>query len=614
MKKILMIIAFLTIFFISCDKNKKTTDTDFSDEDSVKIDVDDIYDKDFEHDNGYEVEDDALNDPDNESENNEEISDDSDISDEDSIPELLRVYVKIDATGKDDGTSWEDAYTDLQEAINNASEKSEIWVAKGVYKPKTVVLDIPPTPQKGEEGYDRYRHFSLKNNLTVLGGFTGNETQKNQRNWKINETILSGDLDGSGDLSDKDAYHVMLNINIYETAVLDGFVITGGNANYELSPGIDLHPKQGGGINNRSTASPKIRNCTFKGNHAFIGGGAIANLSSHPEISDSIFENNTSSRGGAISNYSSSPYVQKTIFRNNSTNSGYGGAVFNSGKSRGFFVDCSFLNNSSLDAGAIANTVDSTITVSGCLFKENIAVNSGGAVTNAQSNPFFTKSVFEGNSAGIGGGAIENYSESSPRIANCTFIGNSVTGNGKGGAILFNSGIPIVVSSLFYNNSAYSGGAVANISSSGYFIGNTFFNNKATGQFGYGGGIFNQTNSSQKITNCIVWGNSSEYEGNQIYNQSSTPEISYSDIQDSFSGSEWNILLGTNIGGNISSEPSFVSSENGNFSLKSSSPCINKGSNSPYETGGIAVSFQEDIMGNPRISGTKTDIGAYEIQ
>ena len=604
MKKIVIISILTVLLFISCKKEKTPVNDEIFDEDLVTID--EIADE-FQ---------DEFSDPDEITDEADDMADaDEDIdeeTDEDIIP-LLRFYVKTDADGNNSGLSWKDAFNDLQDAIDAAAEGYEIWVAKGTYKPSRIVHNFTPVPNPTDNDYDRFRHFALKDKVSVFGGFSGTETVRDKRDWKINQTTLSGDLDNSGDLSENDAYHVILNINISNDAVLDGFVITGGNADYSLQPGVDLHPNQGGGMNNRSMAHPTIRNCIFKGNSAHIGGGAMANLKSHPQIYDSVFEDNSSFRGGAVNNNESSPYMQNTVFTKNKAEGGYGGAVFNKGKSRGSFVDCSFSNNSASDGGAVNNTVNSGITVSGSVFKENSAA-SGGAISNSQSDPLIIFSLFDSNTADIGGGAIENFTDSNPKIAGSVFKNNSVTGIGEGGAILTNTGTPVVVSSLFYGNSAYSGGAVANTSSLGYFINNTFYNNKSTGQFGYGGGMFNQYGSNPVITNCIFYLNSSDYKGDQIFNNSSDPSIGFSLITDSFAGEVWDDALGINTEGNFSADPIFNDIGNDDFSLKNSSPCIDKGTNAPFETGGMALSYQEDILGNPRISNATTDVGAYEYQ
>src|SRR5271157_6174441 len=43
-------------------------------------------------------------------------------------------YVKSNASGKNDGSSWGNAFTDLQSALGS-SACPEIWVAAGTYKP-----------------------------------------------------------------------------------------------------------------------------------------------------------------------------------------------------------------------------------------------------------------------------------------------------------------------------------------------------------------------------------------------------------------------------------------------------------------------------------------------
>jgi hypothetical protein len=105
------------------------------------------------------------------------------------------IYVNANATGLNDGSSWANAYTNLQNAIANTQAGNEIWVAAATYKPTT--------------GSDRNATFNLKNNVSIYGGFIGNETSRDQRNWERNLTTLSGDVGVSGSNLDN-SYHVVI--------------------------------------------------------------------------------------------------------------------------------------------------------------------------------------------------------------------------------------------------------------------------------------------------------------------------------------------------------------------------------------------------------------------
>ena len=133
-------------------------------------------------------------------------------------------YVKSNASGKNDGSSWENAFTDLQSALGSSS-CPEIWVAAGTYKPIS--------------GTDRTASFVLKNGVAVYGGFAGNETDISQSNISVNSTILSGDIDSNDSqnpasnpnkIVGHNSYHVVDAGNVDSTAILDGFIITAGQA------------------------------------------------------------------------------------------------------------------------------------------------------------------------------------------------------------------------------------------------------------------------------------------------------------------------------------------------------------------------------------------------
>ena len=48
----------------------------------------------------------------------------------------LTLFVDADAMGAGDGTSWTDAYTDLQDALSAATGNDQIWIAAGTYTPR----------------------------------------------------------------------------------------------------------------------------------------------------------------------------------------------------------------------------------------------------------------------------------------------------------------------------------------------------------------------------------------------------------------------------------------------------------------------------------------------
>jgi len=532
----------------------------------------------------------------------------------DFIP--TKVYVDINAKGLSNGTSWEDAYPNLQRAINESDVDSEIWVAKGIYRPTGFPNESIDIPEETDPTYPRYRHFTLRNGIAVYGGFEGNEAVREQRDIEKNETVLSGDMDDDGQYSDSDLFHVMINVNLDSSAILDGFTITGGNADLDKSTEIDHHEQHGGGMYNHYSSSPEIYNCLFTRNYALVSGGGMENRQSGPYIENCIFENNVSFRGGGMNNANSSPRLYRTEFKNNATIEGYGGAIFNDEKSRGFFNECTFSDNKSEDGAAISNNVFSDIRINACIFENNIAERNGGAITNSESNPVIWFSTFKGNKAVSGGGAIENYSESEPKIIGCKFYNNEVTGFGDGGAILSTSGKPVVVSSVFYDNSAPNGGAISNRNTEIYLINSTFVHNTADPVSGYGGAVYNQTNSLTHIVNSIFWDNSASglETGAQIYNEIAETDIYNSNISGSFSGSVWDTELGDNKGGNIETNPSFRDTANNDFSLKSGSECIDKGDNTEYMTGGIVYSFQEDITESTRIVNDIVDMGAWEFQ
>lgn len=239
---------------------------------------------------------------------------------------------------------------------------------------------------------------------------------------------------------------------------------------------------------------------------------------------------------------------------------------------------------------------ESSPTIANCVFSSNFG-GDGGGIINVSSSPIITNCTFSGNTAASGAG-IHNQS-SNPTITNCIFSGNTTFGTGGGGGVYNLLSSPTIANCLFLDNHASGastdGGAMTNDSSSPNIINCTFWSNTATRS---GGGMANINGSNPTITNCIIGSNTAGMTDPGIFNNAnSTPVISYSDVQGG---------LAPGIG-NIYADPLFTDAANGNFTLKTSSPCRNTGNS-------VANATATDLAGNPRISGFAIDMGAYEYR
>lgn len=530
------------------------------------------------------------------------------------VPEII--FVKAGATGNNDGSSWENAFSDLTDALESVGEPTEkqwIWVAKGTYYPK-----------KGMNvhecvGGKRCNNFALKNNVAIYCGFSGVESTIEERDFVKNEAVFSGDLDKNGVLSDSDCYHVFFNYNNDSTAILDGCIIEGGNAS--LGGSDESHMRFGGGMNNYNEVKAVIRNTVFRNNYGFIGGGMANMNNSAPTIENCTFENNSSVRGGGIGNSMSSPKIISSKFKNNFTvfeNTGFGGAIFNNEGSSPKIENSVFESNTSIDGGAIVNLDASHPSIIGSTFKNNIASRAGGAISNGyQSDPDIINCLFQSNTSGIGGGAIEVYQESYPKIVNSKFLFNKVLEKGFyfGGGILLSGSSIDIINSLFAGNSANSGGGIASQWSIVNLVNNTIVFNTASGDYSYGGGIYNTgIDGEAYITNTIIYDNYSDTSDNDISNDFTLTEVSYSNIKGCLHGGQWDNDCGEDKEWNIDFAPMFSNTNLGDFSLSEESPCIDRGSNDPFETDGIAENVVKDLLGNDRIINGKIDMGAYETE
>ncbi len=536
--------------------------------------------------------------------------------------EIGVIYVDLTATsGRQNGTSWENAFLTVPEALDVARSGDQIWVAEGTYYP----TDCPACTESDKEVAMR-----LVPNVELYGGFQGNETQLEQRDWAAFPTILSGDIGVPGDSTDN-SYNVLIAKNSTVLTILDGFIIEEGNADgsfgFSAGGGLFLDANTGG------TADLQVRNCSFRNNYGG-GGGALAidcvlGGSSEALFYNCLFEKNTAS------------------LRVVST----GAAVFMQGNSGAIlkprFVKCTFQNNyCANDGGAFSATPTGegsllAFEIDSCSFINNQAGDRGGAVWYRMSSFGLSQVViknteFLSNVAGGQGGAIFARSSfdnvSNDTIINCVFRenlsdGSSTVNDGEGGAIYLRgtqngSRNHHIINSVFEGNFASErGGAIATNS---FFtepgslqadiINCTFYQNSA----GDDGNAFyceaSQGNHQLNIVNSILWKNEGSGLQVEIFNNGGSVSVAHSNVTDPLPD---NI---SDLGNNLFEDPQFIDPDNGNLQISSCSPMIDAGDNTALPEDRIDIdqdsiffeSIPLDLLGENRIFNDIIDLGAYE--
>jgi len=471
------------------------------------------------------------------------------------------VFVDQSIGTSGDGTSWATAFATLDEALyaaHNCPEINTINVAQGTYKPTRKPyqngLEIT-TPN------DRDFTFHLPNDVAIYGGFPSGG---GVRNIVANPTILSGDLNGDDIISGsgstlsitgnaENVFHVVLSVSDSDATLLNGFTITGGNANGIFAGSITVEGKDiyqhGGGAMQACSSWVILQNCTLSGNSATDGGALYNNFYAYPSLKNSTLSGNAATNhGGAIFNYFSSPDLsQCNLMGNICGNSG--GAIFSSELSAPVIINCTLSGNRAQKGGAMFTTssffgtVDIPTIITNSAFMQNNAQSEGGALHNNASVLLkINNSTFGNNTAGTYGGAIYNSNAGNTTVGNCTITGNTATTNG--------------------------------------------------------GAVYN-TSGSLSFYNSILWNNNTQISG--------TPAtVSHSIVQGGYAGATDSNPLFTNPA-NLAGPDGIHRTADDGITLQSSSPAINSGNNTL-----ISAGITTDITGASRIQYGTVDMGAYE--
>jgi len=406
---------------------------------------------------------------------------------------------------------------DLDAIVANRDEGNRVWLndGQGYFSDSNQSLgtsysfdaELGDLDDDGPGTGDREATFQLKNGLRIYGGFPSGGGAWVSRDPDAYETILSGDLAGNDVQVDpcdllgepsraENSYRVVTGSGTSAITILDGFTITGGNAN-------GSYPRSYGGGMYNSGGSPTVTNCTFSGNSASGVGGGMCNFPGRPTLTSCTFRGNAAGEdGGGMYSFSESPSLMSCTFEENIAER-FGGGMYNS-NCNPIVINCTFSGNSGEKGGGMYNENESSPTVSDCNFIANVAASGGGMCNYSNSKPGLSNCTFSGNSAEQGGG-MYNHS-SSPMVTTCTFIGNSAD---WAGGIYNYSSSSTATSCTFSGNTANSGGGVYNHFGSPTLSKCTFTGNGAGVN---GGGVVNDW-SNLIVKNCIFSGNSANSHG-----------------------------------------------------------------------------------------------------
>jgi predicted outer membrane repeat protein len=503
----------------------------------------------------------------------------------------MAIYVNDDASGSNDGSSWTNAYNDLQNGLDASMPGDTIFIQQGIYKPSVRASTNPGcgTPQCWS--------FNIPDSVVIIGGWSIANTYDPSKFI----TLLSGDIGAQQDSSDN-VFQVVTALSLDSSSILRGVHVRYGQffgGYIEESPALSIEDcvfqDNYGTALSVVNSNFSIQNSDFIENNSSVA-GAISLSSSHSvdyyaTITDCFFSKNRAQNAvGALSgsNYGN---IQVLNCEFDSNSCGLSGGAIQFIQNVFASIDsCLFSNNSAQGGGAI-NCVNQNLDISNCSFYGNSSTENGGAIRSSSPNVLsIIHSTFDSNSAGENGGAIYTR-DSSVHVLSSSFEKNRADLEG-GGIYLWRNEFDISKSLLRENVADLGGGGVYAFEADGRFYSSCFYRDSTSG---VGAAIamdktsldivnntflenYSDTSSSiycadnnftfLNIYNSILWGDS-----NQIEDNGQLVEVAFSDIQGGYDGE-----------GNIDIQPEF-SIFGRPFDVTDSSATINAGDNDYLEIG-----------------------------
>jgi len=350
------------------------------------------------------------------------------------------IYVDHQAAGLNDGSSWFDAYADLQDALDDARHNgaSEIWIADGTYY-----------PDRGTQ--DRTRSFDFVSGVSVRGGFAGTESSPDQR-MMFGETTLKGDI-GAIDNTEDNSFHVVSLTSFDKPTLLDYLSIRNGSAQ-----GTGSNSRGGGLFVEEGIAPLHLNNVHLANNTADEGGGMYLRDSSVILTDCSFLDNDAEAfGGGAAIDETVQASLAGCYFGGNAATKG--GGMYLVQAANNVLIDTSyFSSNTAIDGGGLYSA-ESTICLNACMFQHNQAANSGGGVfLDSAVFATLTDSSVYYNSANSDGGGVYLALRSEVEIEDSGFGVN--TALRLGGGLCLNGNAVVRRSTVGRYNKSMRGGGI----------------------------------------------------------------------------------------------------------------------------------------------------------
>ena len=474
------------------------------------------------------------------------------------IPPLL--FVRAEALKGGDGSSWDRAFRSVSDALRVVMKPTEIRIASGRY----------------------VETLWLPSDVSLYGGFTGTELNRDERDWMNNKTIV----DAGG------ASYTAVGAKGMN---LDGITFTGAS-------GYGLYCQKSSG---------SFRNCTITSNRC-----GVSCFESPLILTDCLINEN---EGEALNLAIGSDAIISNCTIADNTRRAIGINIEDSSPS---LTNCKIVRNQTTNnKTAGIHCIEGSPKFTNCLIADNVSSSRSGSTYGGddacglrfcRSSPTFFNCIIRNNKLSYltergtktwlaGGMSLQN---STATMDNCVISENECAFDlmikecGTGGGLICQDSHLILRNCLISNNQCTTLLSPENSAAGGIACLNTTLNiencsiagNVFNGEknFNLAAGGISLQETSLELINSILWNPDKEITLRGNVNETM---LSYSCIEDDWPGNE-----------NISLNPLFVDSSNGDYRLSLDSPCIDAGD--PNES-------YSDALLPPGLGTKRCDMGVY---